>query len=108
MDRRNRTAWPLLLPVWVALGVFFLAPLVLMLCVSFAQRGTYGGIEPVRALGAYLRSGAFVANYARSFDAIYLAIGWRAPWMAALPPGRAIPPGFALAQYLPPPAPARG
>ena len=97
---RNRTAWSLLLPVWLALGIFFLAPLVLMLCVSFAQRGTYGGIEPVRDLGAYLRSGAFAANYARSFDAIYLAIGWRSLWMAALTTGLAILLGFPIAYYL--------
>src|SRR3954447_24083863 len=71
-----------------------------MLCVSFAQRGTYGGIEPVRDLGAYLRSGAFVANYARSFDAIYLAIGWRSLWMAAVTTGLAILLGFPIAYYL--------
>src|SRR3954453_16787563 len=100
MDRRNRTAWSLLLPVWLALGIFFLAPLVLMLFVSFAERGTYGGIEPVRDLGAYLRSGAFVANYARSFDAIYLAIGWRSLWMAAVTTGLAILLGFPIAYYL--------
>ncbi|PYQ62946.1 MAG: spermidine/putrescine ABC transporter permease, partial [Acidobacteria bacterium] len=97
---RNRTAWSLLLPVWLALGIFFLAPLVLMLCVSFAERGTYGGIEPVQDLGAYLRSGAFAANYARSFDAIYLAIGWRSLWMAAVTTGLAILLGFPIAYYL--------
>jgi spermidine/putrescine transport system permease protein len=98
--QRDRTAWALLLPVWVALGIFFLAPLVLMLFVSFAERGAYGGIEPVRDLGAYLRSGAFVANYVRSFDAIYLAIGWRSLWMAAVTTGLAILLGFPIAYYL--------
>jgi spermidine/putrescine transport system permease protein len=97
---RNRAAWSLLLPVWLALGIFFLAPLVLMLAVSFAERGTYGGIEPVRDLGAYLRSGAFAANYARSFGEIYLGIGWRSLWMAAVTTGLAILLGFPIAYYL--------
>ena len=99
-SKGNRTAWPLLLPVWLALGIFFLAPLLLMLCVSFAERGTYGGIEPVRDLGAYLRSGAFLANYARSLGAIYLWIGWRSLWMAAVTTGLAVLLGFPIAYYL--------
>lgn len=97
---RSRSAYPLLLPVWLALGIFFLAPLVLMLFVSFAERGTYGGIEPVRDLGAYLRSGAFLANYTRSLGEIYLWIGWRSLWMAALTTALAILIGFPIAYYL--------
>ena len=81
---KGRAAYGLLLPIWVVLGVFFLAPLVLMLAVSFAQRGIYGGLAPVGDLGAYLRSGAFLANYRRSFQGIYFGIGWRSLWMAVL------------------------
>jgi spermidine/putrescine transport system permease protein len=104
---RGRNACALLLPVWLALGAFFLAPLVLMLAVSFAERGTYGGIEPVRDLGAYLRSGDFLANYARSFGEIYLRIGWRSLWMAAVTTGIAILVGFPVAYYLALQAPRR-
>lgn len=84
-DRRGRySAVPLLLPTWVVLGLFFVAPLALMLGVSFRQRGVYGGLRPVADLAAYLRSGAFLGNYARSLSPIYLSIGWRSLWMAVL------------------------
>jgi len=82
--RRTRAAVPLLLPTWIVLGLFFLVPLALMLGVSFRERGVYGGLRPVIDLLAYLRSGGFLGNYARSLAPIYLAIGWRSVWMAAL------------------------
>jgi spermidine/putrescine transport system permease protein len=84
VSKRERPAWALLSPTWIVLGVFLLAPLVLMLLVSFAERGTYGGVAPVRDLGEHLASGAFLANYARSLRGIYLGIGWRSLWMAAV------------------------
>lgn len=105
--RHGRTARLLLLPVWLALGVFFLAPLFLMLLVSFAERGTYGGVAPVGDLWEYLRSGAFVGNYARSCAEIYLRIGWRSLWMAAATTLLAALAGFPVAYYLAILAPAR-
>ena len=68
--RRRRAASALLLPLWLGLGVFFLAPLARMLEVSFARRGTYGGLEAIPDPWAYVASGAFLDNYARSFSAI--------------------------------------
>ena len=62
MTRRRssgKAGWPLLLPTWAVLGIFFLVPLVLMLGVSFAERGTYGGIRPIDDLGSYILSGDF-------------------------------------------------
>ncbi|MEO6195380.1 MAG: ABC transporter permease [Thermoanaerobaculia bacterium] len=103
----RKPAYPLILPAWIALGIFFLAPLALMLAVSFAERGTYGGIEPVGNLWAYLRSGAFLGNYIRSFGALYLWIGWRSLWMAALTTALAIAVSFPIAYYLAILAPAR-
>lgn len=103
----RKPAYPLILPAWIALGIFFLAPLALMLAVSFAERGTYGGIEPVGNLWAYLRSGAFLGNYIRSFEALYLWIGWRSLWMAALTTALAIAVSFPIAYYLAILAPAR-
>lgn len=55
-----RRAWALLAPTWVVLGVFLLAPLALMLLVSFAERGTYGGRilmldDPREAFGVALK-----------------------------------------------------
>ena len=105
--RKGRFAYPLLLPAWLALGVFFLAPLALMLLVSFAERGTYGGLQPIADLGRYLRSGDFLGNYARSLGAIYLWIGWRSLWMAALTTALAVLVSFPIAYYLAILAPAR-
>lgn len=79
-----RRVWALLSPTWIVLGVFLLAPLVLMLLISFAERGTYGGVAPVRDLAGHVGSGAFLANYVRSFRGIYLGIGWRSLWMAVV------------------------
>jgi spermidine/putrescine transport system permease protein len=82
--KQSRSAWALLSPAWIVLGVFLLAPLVLMLLVSFAERGTYGGVAPVRDLAGHVGSGAFLANYIRSFRGIYLGIAWRSLWMAVV------------------------
>jgi spermidine/putrescine transport system permease protein len=98
--RKTRSPFPLLLPTWLVLGVFFLAPLLLMLGISFAERGIYGGLKPVADLGRYLRSGAFLANYARSFDGIFLKIGWRSLWMAVATTGLCIVVSFPIAYYL--------
>ena len=105
---RSRRSRPLLLlPAWIALGVFFLAPLVLMLVVSFAERGTYGGdragrqplgVPPLRRLPRQLRA---------LVQGLYLWIGWRSLWMAALTTVLAIVVSFPIAYYLAILAPAR-
>ncbi|MFL6194499.1 MAG: ABC transporter permease [Thermoanaerobaculia bacterium] len=100
IPRKNRAAAPLLLPTWLVLGVFFLAPLALMFGVSFAQRGTYGGIRPVENLGEYVGSGAFLSNYARSLGEVYLRIGWRSLWMAVLTTALCLLVSFPIAYYL--------
>jgi spermidine/putrescine transport system permease protein len=105
--RRGRGAASLLLPTWVVLGVFFLMPLVLMLASSFRQRGVYGGLRPIADLAAYLRSGAFLGNYARSLEAIYLGIGWRSLWMAALTTVLCLAISYPVACYLALRAPRR-
>jgi spermidine/putrescine transport system permease protein len=84
---RDRAASALLLPTWLVLGTFFLLPLGGMLVLSFGERGLYGGVQPVADWGAYLRSGAFLGNYARSLAGIYLKIGWRSLWMALVTTG---------------------
>ena len=98
--RKDRTAYPLLLPTWLVLGIFFLVPLAFMLAVSFAERGTYGGIKPIADFGEYLRSGAFLGNYARSLGAIYLKIGWRSLWIAVLTTALCLVVSFPIAYYL--------
>ena len=74
----------LLGPTWVALGVFFLVPLAVVFVVSFARADAFGGYEPVDDVWRYLRSGAFLHNYARSLDSKYLPIAWRSVWVAVL------------------------
>jgi spermidine/putrescine transport system permease protein len=105
--RKDRRAWPLLLPTWLTLGVFFLAPLALMLAVSFRQRGVYGGLKPIEDLGGYLASGAFLDNYVRSLDGIYLGIGWRSLWMAGLTTALTLAIGYPVAYALAVHAPRR-
>ncbi|MBW8874284.1 MAG: ABC transporter permease [Acidobacteria bacterium] len=98
-SKASRTV-PLLLPTWLVLGVFFLVPLILMLGISFAERGIYGGLRSIPNLGEYLRSGAFLANYARSLDGIFLKIGWRSLWMAVATTILCIVVSFPIAYYL--------
>jgi len=82
--RGDRAAYPLVLPTWATLGVFFLLPLAILFVVSLGQRATYGGLKPIEDLGLYISSGKFLANYARAFHPIYLQIFWRSIWMAVV------------------------
>ena len=100
-------ALALALPAWVVLGVFFLLPLALMLGVSGAERAVYGGVRPVADLAAYLRSGAFLANYRQTLETLYLGIAWRSLWMAALTTVLCLAIGFPAAYALALVAPRR-
>jgi spermidine/putrescine transport system permease protein len=80
-----------LLPTWLVMGLFFLAPLVIMFIISFAERGLHGGIAPLAEMKADLRSGDFTLtqNYKDSIEPeakwdekVYLRIFWRSLWMA--------------------------
>ena len=86
-ERSGRAAYALALPTWIVLGVFFLAPLVVLFVISFGQRAIYGGLKPIEDLGAYIASGKFLAQYARSLHPIYLQIFWRSLWMAVVTTG---------------------
>ena len=105
--RKDRRAWALLMPTWLVLGIFFLAPLALTLVLSFRQRGPYGGVQPIEDPGAYIASGAFLANYARSLDGIYLGIGWRSLWMALMTTAITLAIGYPVAYTLALRAPRR-
>jgi spermidine/putrescine transport system permease protein len=82
-------------------------PLVLTLVLSFRQRGPYGGVQPIGDWGAYIASGAFLANYVRSLDGIYLGIGWRSLWMASLTTAITLVIGYPMAYTLALRAPRR-
>lgn len=81
---RQGRALPLVLPMWLVLGLFFVLPLGIMFVTSFAQRGPYGGVAAIEDLRVYLRSGRFLDNYLHSFSPLYLWIFWRSLWMAVL------------------------
>jgi spermidine/putrescine transport system permease protein len=94
-------------PTWLALGVFFLAPLLILFVISFGQRATYGGLKPIEDLGAYLRSGAFLANYVRSFEPIYLQIYGRSLVLAVITTALCLLVGYPVAYYIALVAPER-
>jgi len=81
---RRSAPWLLLAPTWLTLGLLLVLPLLLMLGISFRERDVYGGLKPIEDLGATVVSGAFLANYTRSLEPIYLAIAWRSLWMAVV------------------------
>jgi spermidine/putrescine transport system permease protein len=99
-SRTSRPAWLLVLPTWVVLGIFLLVPLALLVGVSFAERGTYGGVKPVEDWGAHILSGDFLANYVNSLKEVYLRIGWRSLWMASLTTVLCLVVSFPIAYYL--------
>jgi spermidine/putrescine transport system permease protein len=86
---RGRLPW-LILPPAVSLFLFFVVPLILVFAVSFASRGTYGGIQWTGTL----------ANYASILDPLYLQIFWRSLWMAALTTVMCLVFGFPLAYLI--------
>ena len=106
-SERSRAAYPLILPTWAVLGIFFLLPLCVLFVISFAQRGTYGGLRPIEDLGAYVRSGKFLAHYARSLHPIYLQIFWRSLWMAVVTTAVCLAVSYPVAYYIAVVAPPR-
>jgi spermidine/putrescine transport system permease protein len=105
--RTERAAYPLILPTWVVLGVFFLLPLALLFVISFGQRATYGDLKPIENLGAYVASGKFLSQYARSLHGIYLQIFWRSIWMAVVTTLLCLLMSYPVAYYIAVTAPAR-
>jgi spermidine/putrescine transport system permease protein len=105
--KKGLAAYGLVLPTWLTLGVFFLLPLVIMLGISFRQRDTYGGLKPIEDLGAYVTSGAWLGNYSRSLEPIYLQIYWRSLWMAVVTTVLCLVASFPVAYYIAVLAPAK-
>ncbi len=97
---RGRAGNLLALPTWLVLGGFFVVPLLIMLLISFGQRGTYGGLKPITDLGEYVASGAFLANYRASLDPLYLQIYWRSIWLAVVTTVLCLLVGYPIAYYI--------
>ena len=83
-----------LVPAWLVLGAFFLAPLALMFIISFARRGPHGGIESVE----HLRD--LPQNYKDSADILYLQIFWLSLWMAVLTTVLCLVISYPMAYYI--------
>jgi spermidine/putrescine transport system permease protein len=72
--------WVLALPGTFWLALFFVIPLGLMWFMSFGEKAVIDGevsITEVDITGT-------LANYARSFDPLYLTIMWKSIWISAL------------------------
>jgi len=77
----------LMVPSAATLLLLFGVPLLLVLAVSFATRGTYGGVEWVGTL----------SNYTSIADLLYLRIFWRSLWLAVVTTAICLVMGFPLA-----------
>ena len=80
----------LLLPALAWLGLFFFVPLALMLAISFASRGTYGGVVWTLSL----------ANYANVLDPLYLKVFLRSVLLAFVTTALCLALGFPIAYYI--------
>ena len=92
--------YSLILLSLVVLVVFFLLPLLIMLLISFAQRGTYGGIKPIPDLWQYITSFDWISNYLRSLEPLYLEIYARSLWMAVVTTALCLLIGYPIAYYI--------
>lgn len=98
--RAKKRAWGLLLPTWLTLGIFFVAPLAIMLAVSFREKGTAGTLKPVENWPRYVASGEFLQNYRESLDPIYLMIFWRSLWIALATTAICLLVSYPIAYYI--------
>ena len=80
----------LVVPPALTLIVLFGVPLLLVLAVSFASRGTYGGVEWALTF----------ANYTSIVDLLYLRIFWRSLWLAVVTTVICLVMGFPLAYVI--------
>ena len=80
----------LVIPPAGVLIVLFGVPLLLVLAVSFASRGTYGGVEWALTF----------TNYTSIADPLYLRIFWRSLWLAIVTTVICLAMGFPLAYVI--------
>lgn len=85
----RHSAW-VLVPALVWMGLFFALPLLIVLLISFASRGTYGGVEWTFTL----------VNYRDLADPLYLWIYLRSITLALATTGLCLCLGFPLAYYI--------
>jgi spermidine/putrescine transport system permease protein len=72
--------WVLALPGTFWLALFFVIPLGLMWFMSFGEKAVIDGEVSITQIDIT----GTLANYARSFDPLYLTIMWKSIWISAL------------------------
>jgi spermidine/putrescine transport system permease protein len=100
MNRGAVRTWLQLLPTWLVLGVFFLAPMVIMLGISFREKGPAGTIKPIEDIKHYVTHGTFLNNYRDSIDSDYAGVYWRSLWLALATTGLCLLIGYPMAYYI--------
>lgn len=98
-----RVRTPLLLPTWAVIGVFLLAPVLLMVVYSFLTKEFRGGVVWDFTLAAYdqffLNRGLFGDEPPR-IEWTYIGIFWRSIWQAALATALCLLIGFPTAWFI--------
>jgi len=89
-----------LVPTWLVLGIFFLAPMAIMLGISFHQRGPGGIIQPIEHPGEYFSHGKFLSNYRDSLNPDYAGVYWRSLWIAVTTTLLCLLIGYPAAYYI--------
>jgi spermidine/putrescine transport system permease protein len=79
-----------LYPYVIWLGIFIFAPLILVLTVSFQEKGLWGGVSWVWSWG----------NYIRALDPIYLSVLWSSLKLAGTTALACLILGFPMAWYM--------
>ncbi|NIA68187.1 ABC transporter permease [Pelagibius litoralis] len=88
-------------PATLVIGVFMIAPLMIILAYSFLEPNPYGGVRPTFSTGAYTK-----LFYERDlfdemvFNATYLKITFRSLWIAAVSVIACLLIGFPVAYYI--------
>ncbi len=89
-ERSDSRVLILLFPALFWLIFFFLVPIASIFIYSFAERGTYGGVDWALTLG----------NYRRLLDSLYLGILWRSILTAAVSTVICLFLGYPFAYYV--------
>lgn len=98
-----RVRAPLLLPTWTVIGLFLLAPVLLMVVYSFLTKEFRGGVVWDFTLAAYdqffLNRGLF-GDEPPQIEWTYITIFWRSIWQAALATALCLAIGFPTAWFI--------
>ena len=88
-------------PAMGVIGLFMIAPLLIMLVYSFLEANPFGGVRWNFSLDAYVKL-LFERNLDDSlqFNAAYMAIIWRSVWISACAVVASLIVGFPVAYYI--------